>query len=151
MTLVNDDNRHVSGPAAGTRRATRAFRATPGSVGAARRFVEKLGRGHPDSPVAALLTSELATNAVVHARTPFEVTASVTDLGVRVEVSDGSDVVPDPAMLPGPFDERGRGLVLVAALAAAWGCEPTAGGKVVWFETGRRASVPGPAGRASWR
>jgi anti-sigma regulatory factor (Ser/Thr protein kinase) len=82
----------------------------------------------------ALLVSELATNAVVHARTPFRVTVKMRSDLVRVEVSDQaagdlpvpSDVAPDV--------EGGRGLLFVDWLADRWGYSATAGGKTVWFE-----------------
>ena len=57
---------------------------------------------------------------------------------------DASSVRPRPRRA-GPFDGSGRGLTLVAAIAARWGASPLPNGKVVWAELGptRRS----PAGR----
>jgi anti-sigma regulatory factor (Ser/Thr protein kinase) len=122
----------------------RRFEGAQASVGGARRFVTALVGDRPDGPVAALLVSELAANAVVHARTPFEVSVSLGPAGVHVEVADGNPVEPAPRLLTEPWDEAGRGLFLVARLAFAWGSKPTADGKVVWFETDRRDGAPEP-------
>lgn len=85
--------------------------------------------------VAELLISELVTNAVMHARTPFRLALEAAPPAVTFEVHDGSMVEPRMA----PPDERslsGRGLVLVDSLAAAWGWRPGPLGKVVWFSLG---------------
>ncbi len=87
-----------------------------------------------DSDVVLLLASELVTNAVRHAATPFEITVDVADDGVRVAVADG-DVDHQPKVRhPGPEDTNGRGLLLVDELAAGWGSDMTRGGKSVWFQ-----------------
>jgi PAS domain S-box-containing protein len=82
------------------------------------------------------MLSELATNAVQHAATEFEVSVRVTpDCGiVRVEVSDGADGYPIPEE-PVPDAAHGRGLQIVQALADAWGIEIRRDrpGKTVWF------------------
>ncbi|MEU8531178.1 ATP-binding protein [Streptomyces sp. NPDC048629] len=98
------------------------------------------------SDVAELLTSELVTNALIHTDQGAVVTATVvpdTSDTLRVEVRD---FVPD---LPAPYvphadagtheATHGRGLVLVEALADAWGIQVQGQGqgkpgKVVWFE-----------------
>ncbi|MGI5466893.1 ATP-binding protein [Streptomyces sp. CA-132043] len=67
-----------------------------------------------------------------HAEGPIglRVWHSVRELGV--EISDHS--VPRPrARLAESMEENGRGLILVEALAAAWGTRPTTVGKTVWF------------------
>jgi anti-sigma regulatory factor (Ser/Thr protein kinase) len=87
---------------------------------------------------AALLTTELATNAVEHARTPFTLMLELTDDTVRVDVRDASTSPPVTKLAPSPDRVSGRGLVLVAQLADRWGYEPAVGGKSVWFETWRR-------------
>ncbi|MFH8407144.1 PAS domain S-box protein [Streptomyces sp. NPDC018019] len=81
---------------------------------------------------ALLLASELVTNAVRHARGPLtlRVWYSVRELGV--EVSDGSTPRPR-ARLADNAEENGRGLMLVEALADAWGTRPGTVGKTVWF------------------
>ena len=71
--------------------------AAPSSVGVARRFVRQVLLGWElDGLVdtVALLTSELATNAVLHARTQFAVLLEQDGDDVRVEVLDGSAVLP---------------------------------------------------------
>ena len=81
-----------------------------------------------------LLTSELATNALVHARTEFQVTvAHLHDDGRRIAVTDGNAHVPEPRMAPADAT-TGRGLALVDAMASAWGAHRHGRGKTVWFE-----------------
>lgn len=108
-----------------------------GSVSASRRFVaetlESWGYailGHD----VLLAVSELASNAVLHARTPFAVSVSEQDGTVRVGVEDASTELPEIGA-PGPDISRGRGLIVIDALASRWGAEPREGsGKVVWAE-----------------
>ena len=80
-----------------------------------------------------LLVSELATNVVLHAKTPMRISVSTGALGVRVEVADESVALPVVRDSPRGA-ESGRGLVLVDRVARAWGFEPERAGKVVWFE-----------------
>ena len=89
-----------------------------------------------------LLTSELVTNALVHAETAPRVAVQLTPATVRIEVYDDDPVVPQPM----PFDlERpgGRGLFIVEAMSARWGAEPTDAGKLMWFELDRSEAHPG--------
>lgn len=82
---------------------------------------------------AVLLTSELVTNAVLHARTEVTVTVSLDARRLRVEVWDGNAEL--PSMRPYDVDDAtGRGLPMIGAYSAAWGAEPRPHGKVVWFE-----------------
>lgn len=85
--------------------------------------------------VAVLLTSELVTNVVVHATTPFRLDVVAQGAVVRVAVSDGADGVAEAAH-PADAEEHGRGLQLVEALASRWGTDGIVGGKRVWFELG---------------
>lgn len=82
---------------------------------------------------AELVCSELATNAVVHARTPFSVVARRKRSGVRISVHDESPV-PPALRDDGPTASSGRGLRLVGLLARGWGVEPTVSGKTVWAD-----------------
>ncbi|MEU9120883.1 ATP-binding protein [Streptomyces sp. NPDC048506] len=84
--------------------------------------------------VATLLTSELVTNALVHADGGAVVTARVGDR-LRVEVRDWAPGNPEvqPATTDGT---SGRGLMLVRSLADAWGIRAEGFGKCVWFELG---------------
>jgi GAF domain-containing protein/anti-sigma regulatory factor (Ser/Thr protein kinase) len=82
---------------------------------------------------AALLTSELVTNAVLHAATPICVTLHVLTDRIRVDVADRSTAI--PALKDyGRDAATGRGLTLFSTLASDWGVEETDGGKIVWFE-----------------
>jgi anti-sigma regulatory factor (Ser/Thr protein kinase) len=108
----------------------------PTSARAAREFVaDTLVRwGRPGQTEAAvLLTSELVTNAIVHARTQVAVTVHLMDESLRVYVLDESTHQPSPRS-DGDQLAGGRGLKLVEALAASWGVSPEAQGKAVWFE-----------------
>jgi anti-sigma regulatory factor (Ser/Thr protein kinase) len=85
---------------------------------------------------AALVVSELATNAVIHARSDFIVSVSSQRQAVRISVRDTS-VAPPMQRDSAPTALSGRGLGLVAALASHWGAELLADGKVVWAELPR--------------
>ncbi len=86
---------------------------------------------------ARLVMSELVTNAVEHAATSITVGVSLRGAGIHLFVSDGEPAPPrvlEPARPrpDRPLDERGHGLRVVTATAAAWGCLPTSAGKIVW-------------------
>ena len=86
-----------------------------------------------DCDTVALLVSEVATNALVHGAGDVRVRVVPQPRVVRIEVLDGSSTLPRrrAATL---YDEGGRGIALVEAMATAWGSEVTAEGKKVWFE-----------------
>ena len=118
--------------------ATARFRAGPDAPFAARRFVGGLlvcrpfaGRVSADD--VQLVVSELATNAVVHAGTPFSVSISSDESVIRIAVSDGS-VAPPVMRDVAPRAVSGRGLRLVAAVSGDWGVERGPAGKTVWAE-----------------
>jgi anti-sigma regulatory factor (Ser/Thr protein kinase) len=79
----------------------------------------------------ALMVSELATNAVVHARSAFVVTIDRTGTSVRVAVSDQGQGNPQ-LISATPQDPHGRGLHIVGRLSDSWGIE----GRSVWFRLG---------------
>jgi anti-sigma regulatory factor (Ser/Thr protein kinase) len=83
---------------------------------------------------AALLTSELMTNACRHAHATVSLRASNNESAVMVEVSD-DDSADRPLGATGVNrgGESGRGLMLVAAIADSWGTDLVPGGKSVWF------------------
>ena len=83
---------------------------------------------------ASLLTSELATNAVLHAAPPVHLHAQITEAIIRVEIHDGSASTSPALRKARATDHDGRGLAIIEALASRWGTEPTRGGKFVWFE-----------------
>ena len=106
----------------------------PRVVGEARRFV----RSHaPDLPAETedallLLTSELVTNAVLHARTVIDVGITITDASVVVTVHDLDLALPEQD--PYLHREGGWGLGLVASLAQSAALTPDPeGGKTAWF------------------
>lgn len=81
-----------------------------------------------------LVVSELATNAMMHAQTPFTVSLWAVDGTVRLEVLDGSNVGP-ALMVPNSLDPSGRGVAIVDAVSRDWGTVSRAsGGKSVWAE-----------------
>lgn len=82
---------------------------------------------------ASLLVSELVTNAVLHARSPAELTMRLLDGELWVGVSD-ANAGPAVRKRYGPDAGTGRGLLLVERIATAWGTEPSGTGKLVWFQ-----------------
>ena len=123
----------------------------PASVGRARRLVAGAMREwqleHLEEP-AALLVSELVTNAVLHARTQVCVEVQRTAAVVRVVVSDGSRRLPRQRRHD-VTAATGRGLGLLQVLAHRWGSEdaPEPYAKAVWFELPvARVVLPQPRG-----
>lgn len=82
--------------------------------------------------VACVMTGEVATNAVQHARTPFRITVLPLPSAVVIEVRDGARAMP-LRHEAGTSDVAGRGLMLVDALADEWGVRREDTGKSVWF------------------
>lgn len=113
--------------------------ASPGAPKRARQaitdFLTSSGRS-AFSDDAALLVSELVTNAVQHGGDPIVVTATCSDRRLRVEVHDSNTELPTFGN-PETRDEAGRGLWLVKLLATAWAIEPQAAGKRICFELTR--------------
>lgn len=106
------------------------------SAAEARSFVSRILElwGISDRDAVVLMTSELVTNAVVHARTPLSLSLRSRDGCIRVAVTD-DDSRPVHRRRGEATDEDGRGLLLVEAISSAWGVEPLlGGGKVVWCE-----------------
>ena len=153
-----------------------AYRPEPAAVAAARKFVRETlqdwldtrpvpantgpantgpaNTGPADTELvddAVLLTSELVTNAVVHAGTQVQVTCKLAASAVEVVVRDShpARMVPGPAHDDATPAERthGRGLLLPSALASAWGVSYGAEAKAVWFRmglAGQQASLTEP-------
>jgi anti-sigma regulatory factor (Ser/Thr protein kinase) len=86
---------------------------------------------------AALLLSELVTNAVRHARQeetqPVRVTLQVRDGELRAEISDSGCSATLEPLEPDPTRPGGMGLMLVSQLASRWGQSHTPT-TTVWFE-----------------
>jgi anti-sigma regulatory factor (Ser/Thr protein kinase) len=122
---------------------------TPGVVGRCREFVHAslAARGWLDEPGeeqlavvedVLLMTSELVTNACLHAGGPRELAVSGSGrAGLRIEVLDTSPELPTLRPLTVPARPGGHGLRVVERLARNWGSEPRAEGKAVWFEIDR--------------
>jgi serine phosphatase RsbU (regulator of sigma subunit) len=79
-----------------------------------------------------LLVSELVTNAIRHARPPIQL-RMILDTMLSCEVSDASIAAPHHRRAD-RYDEGGRGLMLVARLAARWGTRHTQAGKTIWAQ-----------------
>jgi phosphoserine phosphatase RsbU/P len=99
---------------------------------------------------ALLLTTELSTNAVVHAGTDLELEVIADPHGLTVTVVDNARGVvaasePPPPGPPSDLAERGRGLLLVDHFATRWGTTHHRTGKGVWFRLSRdgRSEPPG--------
>ena len=115
-----------------------AFPPEPSSTREARRRVsDALQASNLDAAAvtAALIVSELVTNAVLHARTPFQVRVMIDGDVIRIEVHDGTERKP----IRRYFSDRatsGRGLQLVEELCEAWGVDADSDGtgKTVWAE-----------------
>lgn len=97
-----------------------------------------------DTATAILLTSELVTNAVQHAKQDGDLLliARIEASALRVEVRDADAALPQ-ARQSDPDAESGRGMVLLDALAKEWGVRrPTHGsGKAVWFTLAVQSSA----------
>ncbi|MDQ0580327.1 hypothetical protein QF030_002505 [Streptomyces rishiriensis] len=133
--------------AAAERRFRFELAAHPGSPAQARRLTRARLTGwsvcEDTCDTAALVISELVTNAIVH-------TASDT---VVCELHDGDDLVRiavrDQGCAPGephpspqrPEEEHGRGLLLVEALCHAWGAQEHGPGLLVWADLTRKADA----------
>ncbi|QDQ10933.1 ATP-binding protein [Streptomyces spectabilis] len=115
--------------------------ALPSSVGRARRLtrdrLSSLAVGDDACDTAALVVSELVTNAIVHTASRTVVCEIRTEADtVRIAIRDegcGSGV-PRPTGLRGPDEEHGRGLLLVSAVSNAWGVQDSGAGLSVWAE-----------------
>ncbi|EKX62151.1 PAS domain S-box [Streptomyces ipomoeae 91-03] len=125
-----------------TARAAASFEAVSRSVATARSFVRDTLQGWGFADIvddAVVLTSELVTNAVIHAGTSADVLCLRSDDGVRIEVADRypEREIPlqtTPVNMGSPDREGGRGLQLCAAMAGRWGVEYTPTHKQVWFQ-----------------
>lgn len=117
---------------------------SPDSAHVARRAVtanlDQLGRSDLVDDVTVVV-SELVANAVMHARTELTLSVEPAGGGIRVSVTDGSQILPrwTPASVTAT---SGRGLLLVQRLSGTWGVQPLAdGGKVVWAQIDHPATV----------
>jgi serine/threonine-protein kinase RsbW len=117
--------------------ACRVFTAQPLQVAHVRRYIAGVLSGFAAADDIVLCVSELASNAVLHSssRRPggqFVVRVGVSHTGrIRAEVEDrGGPWAPDLDH----DEERGRGLLIVAALASRWGIAGSVAGRMAWLE-----------------
>ena len=105
------------------------------SVPEARLFVRSRLREHGLAEIEGdvqLVVSELATNALIHANTPFSVTIQGDAVRVLLTVQDGSPVHPAVVKVE-VMDTGGRGISIVAAVSQRWGSvERVGAAKAVW-------------------
>lgn len=125
---------HVFGHGERVSSAHLDLRPVPESAGVARRFVSEQA-GAVDESVGyrlSLLTSEVVTNAVLHARTALQVGLTHHHDGLMVAVGDRNLALPEQH----PYSEQsngGRGIPILEQLADDWGITTYEGGKTVWF------------------
>lgn len=92
-----------------------------------------------------LLASEVVTNALIHAQSDVDVRLREYPDRIRMEVRDSDPHPPVPVVILNTDEdelrqaESGRGLLIVEAVASAWGSSPVGPGKVTWFEVGTAA------------
>jgi anti-sigma regulatory factor (Ser/Thr protein kinase) len=119
---------------------SRTFPARADSPRAARHFVttalkawDVVGDRVDD---AALVTSELASNALLHAKSDCVVTVSLTRNVIYIAVEDHAANLPR-LRPPVGLESSGRGLSMVSAVSRRWGADLLGEGKVVWAELRR--------------
>ena len=115
----------------------RIFVPAPVVSGEARRFVrEVLQLWGEDLLIeeAELIVAELASNAVLHARSPFRVTVSRVWSEIKISVQDASTRPPENLahLAARPGYPGGRGIWIVAALSRHWDTQPERDGKTIW-------------------
>jgi anti-sigma regulatory factor (Ser/Thr protein kinase) len=102
-------------------------------------FLHERDVDEPTMMDAALIVSELVTNALRHGEGSTVLRAALSPAEVQLSVTDSGDG--EPRMLP-PDPDRigGLGLLVVDSVAAEWGVAQFPGGKTVWALLAR----PGP-------
>lgn len=83
---------------------------------------------------AVLCTSELTTNALLHAGTAARVEIDLSPERLLVSVADTGTRGQVTRARTDTLSSRGRGLGLIEELSDAWGTDPTVRGSTVWFE-----------------
>jgi anti-sigma regulatory factor (Ser/Thr protein kinase) len=136
----------------GTRLADSRWRSYPARPDQVARVRALLAGMLGDCPAAAdviLMADELVTNAVLHSRShepggTFRLRILISDGdSVRIEVADAGGEWASPGGRNGAIDGSGlggRGLCIVAALAASWGVEGDETGRTAWFTVGWQGS-----------
>jgi hypothetical protein len=124
------------------RELTASFPAEREAVGEARRMAVSALRRWGCEPMlvhdAALVVSELASNAVIHAESPFLVSLTAPDVRstpaatLRISVQDACPLT--SARDGGLVTRAGHGLAVIEALSTRWGADRALDGKLVWAE-----------------
>jgi hypothetical protein len=115
---------------------TRTFPGSREDTRAARGFALRMLEPWRDEQLAAdtaLVVTELATNAVLHAGSAFSVSLALSDDVIRISVRDSLPLGP-AAVDQQLAAASGHGLGVVAAIATRWGVQTVASGKTVWAE-----------------
>ena len=134
LAFLRQGEAHPDDPDA--REAYRRLDADPASARRAREFVkttlDEWDCAHL-CDIVLLLTSELVTNAVVHAASDVDLSLRLSRGILQIAVADRSPLAP---IVREPSDEatNGRGMLLLDAMALRWSVVPTEAGKIVWFE-----------------
>jgi anti-sigma regulatory factor (Ser/Thr protein kinase) len=111
---------------------SRRFEPLVTSASDVRRFVSTtLSEWHVEDELVGFLANELATNAILHARTPFEVRLARDETTCRIEVTDSNPRMPVLQPVP-PDAPSGHGMMIMNKQALSWGVEPEEEGKTVW-------------------
>ena len=129
-----------------------AWLGIPSDVALARRFVSLSLKAHDMEGLGtaiSLVASELCTNAVLHARTPFSVSLERRIDLVLIEVIDGGSTYPESRGLSAEYD-HGRGLQIVQGMSSAWGVWPRRDGKSVWASFSLAESDLPPGDEHGW-
>jgi phosphoserine phosphatase RsbU/P len=127
-----------------------ADRRTPGTARAVVRAALTETRLTDLLDEALLLTTEVTTNGVLHARTEIDLEVAVADDAVVITVTDFGDrdqatALPNLVVnTPDEMSERGRGLLLVDRFATSWGVVHHETGKGVWFRLARKPAGEQP-------
>ncbi|MFD4567528.1 SpoIIE family protein phosphatase [Streptomyces sp. NPDC058467] len=112
------------------------------AVKAARQFVrDSLHTWGLDAMVDSLelMTSEIVTNALIHADSDVDLRLREYPDHLRLEVRDADPTPPVPASImvseeENEYAEHGRGLIIVESLTSDWGNSPSGRGKTVWID-----------------
>lgn len=129
---------------------------TPAAVPIARALIRaaladiSAAEGPADSETAELLTAELVANAVEHTTgdEPIRLVVELLPTGCQVEVHDPAPALPGRLdgtpedLCPDPWQEHGRGLLLIRTLSTDCGHRVTEQGKAVWFTLAGPAAGP---------
>lgn len=113
---------------------SRSFLAASSVVPDTRRFLREMLREWGEDGYdfgGSLVLTELVTNVVLHARTPYEVRLVVQDGLLMIEVHDGHAQLPRRRHYEADAT-TGRGMLLVSQLCSGWGVREVDRGKVVW-------------------